>query len=144
MLTESWQPAWREGLAPNLPTAGLEALCRALEEDDPALMQGTSLFPPPLEALKGQAIEGACAVGYCGWQGEGLKTVGSVEEFFARVCFEADRRLGDPAGCRWFLNWFDGTPRAERRRKVPAEVKETLARRAGECAVVVAFPTPAA
>jgi hypothetical protein len=44
-------------------------------------------------------------VGYCAWQGDGLETVAEVEEFFARVCFEADQVLGEPAACRWFLNW---------------------------------------
>ena len=42
-----------------------------------------------------------------------MGTVADVEEFFARVCFEADQALGEPAACRWFLNWFDETPRQE-------------------------------
>jgi len=52
--------------------------------------------------------------------------VAEVEEFFARACFEADQRLGEPAGCRWFLNWFDETPRDEMRRLLFAEVKHQL------------------
>ena len=85
-------------------------------------------------------VEAACALGYCGWQGDGLETVGEVEEFFARACFEADQRLGEPAACRWFLNWFDDTPRDEMRRELLAEVnapwpsasrRETTARRPG-------------
>src|SRR5262249_49069104 len=71
----------------------------------------------------------ACVVGYCGWQGEGLETVAEVEEFFARVCYETDQVLGEPAACRWFLNWFDETPRDEVRPELLAEVNRTLAQR---------------
>lgn len=52
-----------------------------------------------------------------------------VEEFFARVCFEADQRLGEPAGCRWFLNWFDDTPRDQMRHELLTEVDRTLIER---------------
>ena len=58
-----------------------------------------------------------------------LGTVGEVEEFFARVCFEADQRLGEPAACRWFLNWFDDTPREDILRELLAEVDAALAAR---------------
>ena len=57
-------------------------------------------------------------------------TVGQVEEFFAKACYQADQRLGEPAACRWFLNWFDNTPRAEMRRELLAEVELALAVRA--------------
>lgn len=144
MLAEAWQIAWRSGVAPNLSTEGLIRLQYALENDDRSLLQGTATFPPPLEALKSQQVEGACAVGYCGWQGDNLYTVGEVEEFFARVCCETDRRLGEPAGCRWFLNWFDETPRAEMRRLLLAEVKETLAQRARPTGKISASPSSAA
>jgi hypothetical protein len=52
-----------------------------------------------------------------------------VEEYFARLCFEADQRLGEPAVCRWFLNWFDDTPRDVMRRELLAEVERALAER---------------
>jgi hypothetical protein len=68
-------------------------------------------------------------VGYCGWKTEGLKTVGAVEDFFARACFAADQRLGEPAVCRWFLNWFDETPREEMRRVLLNELNHALTRR---------------
>jgi hypothetical protein len=80
-------------------------------------------------------VEGCCGIGYCGWKGEGLQTVGSVDEFFARSCFEADQRLGEPAGCRWFLNWFDDTPREEMRNELLDEVERTLAQRFGVNAI---------
>jgi hypothetical protein len=128
---ESWRMVWREGFAPVISTAGLEALWQALRGDDLRLTQGSTTTPPPLMCVQDWAVEGCCAVGFCGWQGEGLETVGQVEEFFARCCFEADQRLGEPAGCRWFLNWFDDTPREEMRRELLAEVERTLAQRFG-------------
>jgi hypothetical protein len=126
---ESWRLVWREGFVPVLPTTGLLALRDALQSDDPRLTQGSTTTPPPLLCVQDWLVEAACALGFCGWQGDGLGTVGEVEEFFARVCFEADQRLGEPAACRWFLNWFDDTPRDEMRRELLDEVDEALAAR---------------
>lgn len=126
---ESWQKVWREGVAPQLSTEGLEALQGALKNDDPRLLQGATTTPPPLQCVEDWPVEAACALGFCGWQGEGLETVAEVEEFFARTCFEIDQRLGEPAACRWFLNWFDDTPRDEMRECLLAEVNAELARR---------------
>ena len=97
--------------------------------DDPRLLQGATSSPPPLACVQDWPIEGACALGYCGWQGDGLETVSQVEEFFAQVCFEVDKTLGEPAACRWFLNWFDDTPRDEMRRELLIELQRTLAQR---------------
>jgi hypothetical protein len=55
-----------------------------------------------------------------------------VEESFARACFEADQRLGEPAACRWFLDWFDDTPRHTMREQLLPEVILALEDR--ECA----------
>ncbi len=133
---EAWRKVWREGVAPQLSTAGLEALRLALTTDDPRLLQGATTTPPPLQCVQEWAVEAACAVGFCGWQGDGLETVAEVEEFFARVCFEADQALGEPASCRWFLNWFDETPREEMRRLLLAEVGRLLAQRLGKSSEV--------
>jgi hypothetical protein len=133
---ESWRKVWREGLVPLLSNAGLEALRRGLADDDSRLVQGTTTTPPPLACVQDWPVEAACVVGYCGWQGEGLETVAEVEEFFARMCFETDKRLGEPAGCRWFLNWFDETPREEMRRELLAEVNRALALRRADAEAV--------
>lgn len=132
---ESWRLVWREGFVPVISTAGLEALRDALYTDDPRLTQGSTTTPPPLMCVQDWPVEAACALGFCGWLGEGLKTVGEVEEFFARLCFEADQRLGAPAACRWFLNWFDDTPRGEMLRELFRECELALADR---------YPAPAA
>lgn len=124
-----WQEAWRVGFAPSLPTSGLEALRDALRADDPRLKQGATTVPPPLQCVQDWPVEAACAVGFCGWQGDGLNTVGEVEEFFARVCFEADLRLGHPGHCRQFLNAWDDTPRSTILPLMLAEVEAELGRR---------------
>ena len=129
---ESWRKVWREGIAPQLSTAGLQALARGLIEDDERLVQGSTTAPPPLQCMQECAVEGACGVGYCAWQGDGLRTVGEVEEFFARICYETDQHFGEPTACRWFLNWFDDTPREEMRRLLLPEVQLALAQRAKE------------
>ena len=126
---ESWRKVWRDGLVPLLSTAALESLQAALADDDARLLQGATTTPPPLQCVQDWPVEAACALGYCGWQGEGLETVAEVEEFFARMCFEIDQRLGEPAGCRWFLNWFDETPRDDMRRQLVEEVNRSLAQR---------------
>lgn len=58
-----------------------------------------------------------------------LKTVGEVEEYFARVCFDADQALGEPAAVRWLLNWFDEPPREAMRPAFLVEVDAKLTRR---------------
>ena len=126
---ESWRKVWREGLAPLLSTTGLQALRQALASDDARLLQGATTTPPPLQCVQDWPVEAACVIGYCGWQGEDLETVAEVEEFFARTCFEVDQRVGEPAGCRWFLNWFDETPRDQVRELLLVEVNRSLAQR---------------
>ena len=126
---ESWRKVWRDGLAPHLSAAALVALQRGLTTNDARLIQGATTAPPPLECVRDWPVEAACVLGFCGWQGEGLQTVAEVEEFFARACFEADQSLGEPAACRWFLNWFDDTPRDEVRRQFLPEVNRVLAQR---------------
>ena len=131
---ESWRKVWRDGVATLLSNEALESLRSGLLHDDARLIQGATTTPPPLQCVQDWPVEAACVLGYCGWQGDGLDTVAEVEEFFARMCFEIDQRLGEPAGCRWFLNWFDETPRDEMRRLLVTEVKRGLALRRMEAA----------
>jgi hypothetical protein len=108
----SWRKAFRVGFCPQLSDRALEALELALVEDSPKLIQGGTTSPPPLQCVQDWPCEAACPVAYAGWQGEGLKSVAEVEEFFANVCFKADQALKEPAACRHFLQWFDDQPRA--------------------------------
>src|SRR5262249_9157829 len=90
-IMETWRMVWREGFAPVLSLSGLEALWQALRSDDMRLTQGSTTTPPPLMAVSEWPVEAADAIGLCGWLGQGLESVGQVEEFFARICFEADQ-----------------------------------------------------
>lgn len=128
-MSESWRVVWRRGFVPLISDAGLKALRDALATDDPRLLQGATSVPPPLQAVEDWPVEAACAVGYCGWQGDDLTTVAEVEEYFARRCFEADQALGEPAACRWFLNWWDEQNRPAVLRDMLEEVTRTLAER---------------
>lgn len=128
---ESWRKVWRTGIAPQLSTPALEALATALRTDDERLIQGATTSPPALTTVQGWAVEAACVLGFCGWIGEELKTVAEVEEYFARVCFAADQELLEPAAIRFFLSWFDDTPRDEMRRLLLPEVELALAQRGG-------------
>lgn len=139
----AWQRVFREGIAPQLSTRGLLALQRGLTLDDPALIQGATTDPPPLRMVQGWPVQAACAVAYAGWQGGDLETVGEVEEFFVRLCWEADKALGEPTVIRYFLNWFDETERGEMRLLLLAEVERALTirlkrRPAVECAACTA------
>ncbi len=130
-MADTWQTAFRVGIAPQLTTPGLLALRQALVLDDSTLLQGeTSLpnCPPPQD----WPCEAACPIGYCGWVGEHLETVDQVEDYFAEVTFAADRALGGSlgqAGSRWVVNFWDETPRAEAVPALLAEVELALSRR---------------
>jgi hypothetical protein len=124
-----WKKCWRHGYVPQLSTHSLEVLRDALMKDDPRLIQGATTLPPPLQSVHDRPVEKACAVSFAGWQGEDLTTVAEVEEFFARSAFECDQRLGEPAGCRWFLNMWDETTRADMFRLLLKEVNYNLVQR---------------
>jgi hypothetical protein len=68
-------------------------------------------------------------VALAGWKGEGLATVGEVEEFFALVSHRVDELVGGEAEIRWLLNWFDDSPRATAFKELLGEVKRTLTER---------------
>lgn len=123
---ESWRKVWREGIAPLLSTASLEALRDALKSDDKRLIQGATCEPPPLACVADWEVQGACALSYAGWQGDGLQTVAEVEEFFVTVCHAIDQRIGEAAGCRYFLNWYDETTRTEMLRELLPEVQRAI------------------
>jgi hypothetical protein len=126
----AWQLVWRHGIAPQLTTTGLLALRQALESDDGRLIQGATTEPPPLQVVLDWPVLKACAVCFALWQGGGdFHSVGQVEAAFARACHAADQAFGEPAACRYFLNWFDQTPREPMRQELLAEVNQALVSR---------------
>jgi hypothetical protein len=92
---ESWRKVWRDGIAPLLSDQALSALAIALETDDPRLVQGATTVPAPLPSVHSWSVETACLLGYCAWQGDGLGTVGEVEDYFG--CTVAHCGLQRPA-----------------------------------------------
>ncbi len=124
--TDNWRFVWREGLAPLISTPALLALRQALATEDPRLKPGATCLPPPSAYAVGCRVRGACALGFCGWRGEDLETVGEVEEYFAAVCAGCDERLQEAGACRWFLNWFDDEWFPIVQRKLLAEVELVL------------------
>lgn len=111
---QSWERTLREGFAPLIPDHALVSLRHDLVTGSPCLLQGATTQPPPLACVQDWPVEKACVVGRAAWhmlaQEKGPEepvTVGEVECLFARLCFECDQRLGEPAGCRWLLNAWD-------------------------------------
>ena len=110
---EAWRKVCRKAFYPLVKMDTLHQLWLAIGAEDPRLNQGYTTDPPPLMAVQDWPVESVgCPLAMCGVL-EGLETVGDVEEYFARLCFEIDNRLGEPGGVRWLLNWHDETPRAE-------------------------------
>lgn len=128
---EPWRRAWRIGFAPSLSAAGLQALAKALRDDDLRLVQMQTCMPPPSMGVDDWPAESACAIGYCFWQGEGLMTVGEISDACHRAACEANERLGGCDACWAFLAWFDSTPRDRMRAALLPEVELALAVKGG-------------
>lgn len=126
---ESWRKVWREGFVPQFNKLHLEVILKVLLEDDPKLLQGVTTVPPPLHCVQDWPVEACCVTAYAGWKGNELVTVAEVVEFFSHICYECDMLVGEPAGCRWFLNFYDEAPRDEMRRELLAEVELALAQK---------------
>lgn len=129
---EAWQKTWREGFAPQLDMAQLSTLREALVNNDPRLIQGTTTSPPAMMCVQDWPTEAACALGLCAaklFGGLGTAKIRDVEEQFALMCASADVRLNEAAACRYFLNFFDQTPRDRMRGLLLAEIDLELHRR---------------
>lgn len=125
----SWKYVWRNGFSKVMSKQALEALRDGLQANDPRLIQGATTSPPPLMCVADWPCEGGCLIAFSGWQGEGKAKVGEVEEYFAEICFNADLSLGQPAACRWLLNWYDDTDRSEMIRELLPEVELAIAQK---------------
>jgi hypothetical protein len=110
---QSWKMVLRDGFIPQWDDATLERAVVALEADIPFLTQGSTTTPPPLMCVQDWKLEACDLIAYCSVADPTDCTVGEAEEGFARSCFDADQRLGEPAACRWFLNWYDDGVRQE-------------------------------
>src|SRR5437868_6808018 len=125
---QAWQRVWRVGLVPQFTVAGLEGLRKALLEDRPSLITGSTMMPPPLMSMQHEAVEAVCPLCYAlldGMRPEAV-SVGPMEERFAETCIRAEQLCGEPAAARFFLNRVDETPREQMRRELLAEVERAL------------------
>ncbi len=130
---EPWRFTWRKA-APLLSTKALTALRKALEEDDHSLIQGATVSPPALLVHKEWPCEGACLLGYALWRGDGLTTVGEVEDGFFRLFTAIGEAMGDPTGARHLTCYWDEEDRGEATCLILAAVCEELKGRAGNAA----------
>lgn len=125
-----WKAAWVHRIAPRLPDSALAALRMALENDDPRLTQGTTVYP---NGLRSQDYpEKACPMGYAGWHGESLTTCEKVQAFFnaLRDACEADEGASGGEGYFTdFVRWWDLTPREFAVPLLLAAVVETIRER---------------
>jgi hypothetical protein len=128
----SWQKVFRDGIAPQLSTRSLEELIKALSRNDPALLQGQTTDPPPCPENDPSPVAAACPIALAGWRGERLRSVAEVEEFFARVVFQAGNALGEPTAVRSFFQFTDTADRQTFLRELRAEVDRALAGRLGK------------
>lgn len=126
---ESWRKVWRDGFQASFSTEGLISLRGALLEDSQLLLQGATTKPPPLMCVIDWPTEACCPVSWASSEYPIGERLGHVEENFARACFEADQRLGAPAACRWFLNWWDDSPRQTAILELLSEVELELSNR---------------
>lgn len=127
---EAWRKVFREGIVPLLTRENLLDLKKGIEEDDPNLIQGATCIPPPINCVEDWPVEACCALSYIGWK-SGLKLVGEVEEFFAKMCFNVDQQMKEPAVVRWFLNAWDDNPREQVFREVLEEINLALENKNG-------------
>lgn len=121
-----WQQVWRKGIVPQFQVEDLQRLKKALEEDDPRLIQGSTTSPPTLQCSQDWPLEACCVVSHLCCSELNNTTVSEAEEQFAKACFEADQKLGEPAAIRYFLNWYDETPREEMRLELLEEINLNL------------------
>ncbi len=151
-MDDKARKVWREGFAPIMSTPQLVSLAQACRTDDQRLVQGSTTTPPPLMCVQDWPCEAGCGLAYpviathggfdTDERGRFLKdeqgnrvhnpgacSVQTAEEGFARLCFDADERLGESHACRWFLNWFDDTPRDEMRSELLKEIELALSAR---------------
>jgi hypothetical protein len=131
-MTPEARHAWRAGIAPELSLDGLEALRCALIEDDPNLLQKSTVEIDWAQAIKGsQSVAEARPTGCCpmvlpGWlTGDFAHRAGALEEF-RRISFAANKRAGDALAAVHFTGWWDDEPRQTARVELLAEVEWAL------------------
>jgi hypothetical protein len=122
---KKWQLAFRHA-AKSLSLDGLQALLKALRDDDDALEQGTTTVPTWFYGCREVACEGGCAIGFAAWK-SGAVWARDVQAAFLRVCDSFDGMDGLTLGD--FTGWFDHTPRDQMRAELIQVVEAVITER---------------
>jgi hypothetical protein len=124
----TWRRVWRDGIAPQLTTKGLQGLKAALVRNDPRLITGAICYPPPLLCMQHQPVQQCCPLSWALLEGHlpEAVSVGPLEQRFAECCWTACERLGEPGAIRYFLNAVDEWSRDELRQNLLPEVDWAL------------------
>lgn len=146
---EPWRKTFRKGILPALwekagGRVGYATALRAVErhlldDEDGTMCQGNTTEAlgdsHSVRDFPGRGdypCDAASFLAFLAWKGGLVKakheraTINEVEEAFAEMCFLIDKNMGEPAACRWFLNWFDETPMSSVRQPLLREVMRAL------------------
>ncbi len=124
---ESWIQAWRDGIAPLLPIEGLMALEKSLMENDPTLIQRTTILRTPYS--ESNKVEYACLIGYAGWRGKNLHTAEEVIKFFDEICLQCELKTNDEFAFCSFLDTYDEWKRTEMIKNMLPEIQAEIKKR---------------
>ena len=127
----TWQEAFLRGVAPQFSARSLTAMLAALERDDRALIQNATVRPSPLSGLSQDVpCNHTCAIGYLAQTEYNLATNSQVLDAFGLALYQADVYLGEVSAVRFFLNWYDDTPRDQMRAALAETIRGELDSRA--------------
>lgn len=148
--TERARTLWLEHLCPALPGSGLEALVQAARNNDPALVQGDTVYPYCLTGDDPVSPQGACAIGFALWKGGVALTNKDVDDEFNKLIHRVDDHLiktqpslNNMLGAYQFYNdWFDDHAREDVLPLLATWTEEYLAGLAAQFADVNVTPTP--
>ena len=123
-MKKDWRHAFR-AIAPDLPTEGLQALVEEIRTHGDRLCQQSVTQPKsPYHGFEDDTPEKACVIGFCGWQGLGLHTVGQVHAYYIAFGQTSHKEIVD------FVDWWDSLPsQALGEQLLLAEVERELHRR---------------
>jgi hypothetical protein len=123
-----WRTAWME-LEARLSLPVLEAMLDGIESADPRLVQGVTHLPPLSLAPADAAPACGCLVGYGLWIGEGLRSIGEIDERVRQI----NRAVTNmPAVMGRVIDAWDGASSIDAARQLfRPVVRAALERRAG-------------
>jgi hypothetical protein len=122
-----WREAW-EDLEPHLSTPVLSAMLAGLESNDARIVQGVTHQPSLARAPSNAPPECGCLVAFGLWVGEGLETIGQIDQRFSQV----NRAV--PTAYRVFGAFDASQSIEEARRLFLPVVRAAVARRQREAA----------